>query len=60
MSINATGANGQPVTISTEVQGAITGVDVSQDPPQVVIGGQDYSLNAIQSISKSAIPMPIN
>lgn len=52
MSINATGANGQPVSISTEVQGAITGVDVSQDPPKVVIGGQDYSLNAIQSISR--------
>ncbi len=52
MSINATGANGQPVTISTEVKGTISGVDVSQNPPQVVIGGQDYSLNAIQSISR--------
>ncbi len=52
LSINATGANGQPVTISTEVKGTISGVDVSQNPPQVVIGGQDYSLNAIQSISR--------
>jgi len=52
MSINATGANGQPVTIATEVKGTISGVDVSQNPPQVVIGGQDYSLNAIQSISR--------
>jgi flagellar basal-body rod modification protein FlgD len=52
MSINATGANGQPVTISTEVKGMISGVDVSHDPPQVVIGGQDYPLNAIQSISR--------
>jgi flagellar basal-body rod modification protein FlgD len=52
MSINATGANGQPVTISTEVQGTITGVDVSQSPPQVMIGGQNYALSAIQSISR--------
>src|SRR5579871_1541189 len=60
MSINATGANGQPVAISTEVQGAITGVDVSHDPPQVVIGGQDYSLSAIQSISNQGLlPRPL-
>jgi len=52
MSINATGANGQPVTISTEVQGTISGIDLSQNPPQVVIGGQDYPLNSIQSISR--------
>ena len=52
LSINATGANGQPVTISTEVQGTISGIDLSQNPPQVVIGGQDYPLNSIQSISR--------
>src|SRR5579862_3404373 len=52
MSINATGANGQPVTITTEIKGTITGVDLSQDPPQVVIGGQDYSLSAIEALSK--------
>ena len=52
MSISATGANGQPVTISTEVQGTISGIDLSQNPPQVLIGGQDYPISAIQSISR--------
>ena len=52
MSINATGANGQPVTIATEVKGTISGIDLSQNPPQVLIGGQDYPISAIQSISR--------
>ena len=52
MSINATGANGQPVTIATQVQGTISGIDLSQNPAQVVIGGQDYPISAIQSISR--------
>lgn len=52
MSISATGANGQPVTIATQVQGTISGIDLSQNPPQVVIGGQDYPISAIQSISR--------
>jgi flagellar basal-body rod modification protein FlgD len=52
MSINATGPNGQPVTIGTEVQGTISGIDLSQNPPQVLIGGQDYAISAIQSISR--------
>ena len=52
MSINATGANGKAVTISTEVKGTISGIDLSQNPPQVLIGGQDYPISAIQSISR--------
>jgi flagellar basal-body rod modification protein FlgD len=40
LSINATGANGQPVTVSTQVQGTISAVNVSQNPPQVTVGGQ--------------------
>ena len=51
MSINATGANGQPVTVSTQVQGTVSGVNVSQNPPLVTVGGQSYPISAIQSIS---------
>jgi len=51
LSINATGANGQPVTVTTEVQGKVTGVDVTKSPPQLTIGGQSYPLSAIASIS---------
>ena len=51
LSINATGANGQPVTVSTQVQGTISSIDVSKNPPQVTVGGQSYPISAIQSIN---------
>jgi len=51
LSINATGANGQAVTVSTQVQGIISSVNVSQNPLQVTVGGQTYPISAIQSIN---------
>lgn len=51
MSINATGANGQPVTISTQVQGVVSGINLSQNPPLLTVGGQNVPINQITSIS---------
>ncbi len=51
LSIGATGANGQPVTVSTQVQGTVTGVNLSQNPPQLTVGGQSYPISSIQSIN---------
>ena len=51
LSIQATGANGQAVTVTTEVQGKVTGVNTSQNPPQITVGGQSYPISAIASIS---------
>jgi flagellar basal-body rod modification protein FlgD len=52
LTISATGANGQPVTVSTQVQGVVTGVNLSQNPPQLTVGGQNFSISQIQSISR--------
>ena len=52
MSINATGANGQPVTVSTQVQGTVSGINLSQNPPLLTVGGQNVAISAIQSISR--------
>jgi flagellar basal-body rod modification protein FlgD len=54
LAINATGANGQPVTISTQVQGVVSAINVSQNPPQVTVGGQSYPITAIQAISNGS------
>jgi flagellar basal-body rod modification protein FlgD len=54
LAITATGANGQAVTVSTQVQGTVSGVNVSQNPPQVTVGGQSYPISAIQSINSSS------
>jgi flagellar basal-body rod modification protein FlgD len=51
MSISATGANAQAVAISTQVQGVVSGVNVSQNPPLLTVGGQNFTINQIQSIS---------
>jgi flagellar basal-body rod modification protein FlgD len=52
IAISATGANGQPVSVSTQVQGVVTAVDVSQTPPQLTVGGQKVPISQIQSISR--------
>jgi flagellar basal-body rod modification protein FlgD len=52
MTINATNANGQPVSISTQVQGVVSGVNVSQNPPLLTVGGQNFTISQIQSISR--------
>jgi flagellar basal-body rod modification protein FlgD len=54
LAVNATGANGQAVTVSTQVQGTVTGINLSQNPPQLTIGGQSYPISAIQSINNSS------
>jgi flagellar basal-body rod modification protein FlgD len=55
LSITATGANGQAVSVTTQVQGTVTAVNVNQNPPQVTVGGQSYPISAIQSISSGSL-----
>ena len=53
LAVTATNANGKPVTVSTQVQGTVSGVNMSQNPPQLTVGGQSYPISAIQSINNS-------
>jgi len=55
MSVSATGANGQPVTVTTQVQGTVTGVNISTNPPTATVGGQSIPINQIQSITGNAL-----
>jgi len=43
-------SSGNAVGISTQIQGVISSVDLSQSPPLLSIGGQTYLLNQIKSI----------
>jgi flagellar basal-body rod modification protein FlgD len=52
ISITATGATGQPVTVTTQVQGVVGAIDLSQNPLMVTVDGQSYPINQIQSISR--------
>ncbi len=51
LSINATGANGQAVTVSTQVQGVVGGVNLTANPPTLTVGGQNVQISQITSIA---------
>lgn len=51
LAINATGASGQTVTVATQIQGTVSGVNLSQSPPQITVNGQSYPITAVQSIN---------
>ena len=55
LAVSATGANGQPVTITTQTQGTVSGVNLSQNPPQITVGGQSYPITAVQSINNGSL-----
>jgi flagellar basal-body rod modification protein FlgD len=54
ISINAVGANNQSVPVTTQVQGVVTGVDVSKTPPNLTVAGQSYPLNQITQVLAAA------
>src|SRR5487761_1395348 len=55
LAINATGANGQAVAVTTQIQGTVSGIDLSQNPPQLTVNGQSYPISAIQSIKNGSL-----
>jgi flagellar basal-body rod modification protein FlgD len=50
VSISATGANGQAVPVTTQVQGLVSGVNVSANPITLTINGQSYPLSQITQV----------
>ena len=55
IAITATSATGQAVKVSSQVTGTVSGVDLTQNPPQLVVGGQDYAMSAVQSVNNSTM-----
>jgi flagellar basal-body rod modification protein FlgD len=51
MSATATDASGNSVGVTTQVQGVVSSVDLTQSPPLLTIGGQTYTVNQIQRIA---------
>ncbi len=50
ISIVASDASGQSVSIPTEVQAPVDSVDLTQDPPTFTIAGQEYTMDKIRRI----------
>ena len=55
MSITAVDSSGQNVAISTQVQGVVDSVDLSQNPPVLSVGGQNFTISQIKKISRSGM-----
>jgi flagellar basal-body rod modification protein FlgD len=53
LSATAVDTNGQSVGVSTEVQATVDSVDLTQDPPQISINGQNYSMDKIKRIVRA-------
>jgi flagellar basal-body rod modification protein FlgD len=52
LTVTAVSANGQSVAIPTTVTGMVSSVDLTQSPPVLSIGGQNYTLNQILSVTQ--------
>ena len=50
VSISATGANGQSVPVTTQVEGVVSGVNVSANPITLTVNGQSYPLSQITQV----------
>ena len=50
MSATGKDSNGNSVSISTEVQGVVDSVDLTQSPPLLSIGGQSYTTDKIKRV----------
>jgi flagellar basal-body rod modification protein FlgD len=51
IAISATSASGQSVSVTSQVQGVVTAVNASANPPTLTVGGQSVPLSEIESIN---------
>ncbi len=54
MTVTAKDANGQSVGVSTEVEGKVDSVDLTQNPPVLSIGDQKFTLDKIKRVTRPA------
>jgi flagellar basal-body rod modification protein FlgD len=51
MTATAADSSGNSVAVSTQIQGVVSSVDLTQSPPLLSINGQTYTVNQIKSIT---------
>jgi len=50
LTATAVDANNQPVAVSTEIEGVVDSVDLTQTPPVLSVNGQNYTMNQIKRV----------
>jgi flagellar basal-body rod modification protein FlgD len=54
IAVTGTGASGQAITVTSQVQGTVTAVNMTQTPPTITVGGQNYPISSIQSLGSNS------
>jgi flagellar basal-body rod modification protein FlgD len=54
ISITARDASGQAVAVSTEVEGTVDSVDVTQNPPVLNVGAKSFTLDKVKRVTRRA------
>ena len=54
IAVTGTGASGQAITVTSQVQGTVSAVNMSQTPPTLTVNGQSYPISSIQSVGNSS------
>ena len=55
MTITAKDASGQPVAVSTEIQGVVDSVDMTQSPPVLNVNNTNYALDKIKRVVRNTL-----
>ena len=55
MTVTGKDASGQTVAVSTQVQGTVDSVDLTKDPPVLIIGGQSYTLDKVKQVVRAGM-----
>ena len=50
IAVTGTGASGQAITVTSQVSGTVSAVNMSATPPTLTINGQSYPISSIQSV----------
>ena len=54
IAVTGTGASGQAITVTSQVQGTVSAVNMSQTPPTLTVNGQGYPISSIQSVGSTS------
>jgi len=50
IAVTGTGASGQAITVTSQVSGTVSAVNMSSTPPTLTVNGQSYPISSIQSV----------
>jgi flagellar basal-body rod modification protein FlgD len=54
LSATAKDASGKAVAVSTEIEGKVDSVDLTQTPPLLMVAGQPYTVDKVKRVTKAA------